>query len=94
MSPAASDRCGKSRLRQKMAYRRGGAALELIIVVGIEQIVFPVVLVMDNCFDAAQPLFEEAVLRASFRAGAIGIPAPCDIGAREVFVCLPAALID
>ena len=38
---------------RKMAYRRGSAALKLIIVVGIEKIVFPVVLVVDNRLDAA-----------------------------------------
>ena len=79
---------------RKHADGGGDAALELVVVVGIEDVVLPVVLVLHHRLDVPQPGLEQAVGRPAFRAGAVGVPAPGDIGAGQVGVGPPAALVD
>ena len=72
----------------------GQPAFELVVVVGIEQIVFAVVLVVDDCLHVAETAFEQAVFGGPVRACAIGIAAPGDIGAGQIGIGVPAAFVD
>ena len=75
-------------------HRRRQAALELVVVVAVEQIVLAVVLVLHHRLDRAEPLLEEPVLGRAAFAGAVGPAAPGDVGLGEIARVLPAALVD
>ncbi len=64
--------------------RRGEAALELVVVVAVEQIVLAVVLVVHDGLDLGEPVFEQPVLGSALRPRAVGIAAPGHVGAREI----------
>ena len=75
--------------------RGGHAAFELVIVVGIEEIVLAIVLVVNDGLDGLQSVPRRRARRE--RPGlmrAIGIGAPDDIGAGEVAAIGPQLLID
>src|SRR6478752_5247275 len=74
--------------------RRRHAALELVIVVAIEEIVLSVVLVLHHGLDGAQALLEDATLCAALVACAISVASPDEIGFRQIGAVLPALLVD
>ena len=78
-----------------MPHGRGEPALELVVVVAVEQVVLAIVLVVQHQLDAAQPPRQLALApaRPSMPA-AIGVAAPGEPGPGEVAVVLPAALVD
>ena len=67
---------------------------ELVVVVAVEDVVLAVVLVLQDQLDRGQALLEQAVLGHALGRAAVGIAAPGDIGAREIGIALPAALVD
>ena len=73
--------------------RRGGPSLELVVIVAVEQIVFAVVLVLDDGLDLAQPLAQPVVIGGAFPR-AIGVSAPFDVGPPEVGRIAPEPLVD
>ena len=54
----------------------------------------PVVLVVQDQLDRGEALLEQAVLGHALGRAAVGIAAPGDVGAREVGIAFPAALVD
>ena len=73
---------------------RGGATLELVIVIGIQDVMFAVVLVVHYQFGACETALESRVLRRSLGTRAVGIAAPSDISACQIAVILPTAFVD
>ena len=47
---------------RQMTHRRGDAALELVIVIAVQDVVLAVVLVVEDQLDRGEPLLEQAVL--------------------------------
>jgi hypothetical protein len=78
----------------KVAHRHGEPALELVVVVGIQQVVLPVVLVVDHRLDPFEPSGEEILFRPATGARPIGVAAPGQIGPGQIRVGVPAALVD
>src|SRR5690348_44819 len=77
-----------------MAYRDGKAALELVVVVTVEHVVFAIVLVVDDGVGRGEALAEDLARGGALAACAIGIAAPGEIGLGELRIALPAALVD
>src|SRR3546814_7545198 len=77
-----------------MRHRRRQAALELVVVVGVEQIVLAVVLVVHHRLDLLQAVLEEPLRRLTAGTRAVGIAAPGEVGLGEVRRLLPATLVD
>ncbi len=78
----------------RLLHGGGQTAFELVVVVGIEQVVLAVVLVVQHGLDRAEPRLEQRRRGNAAGARAIGIAAPGDIGARQVGGAGPAALVD
>ena len=72
----------------------GEAALELVVVVGIEQVVLAIVLVVDDRLDIGEAGGEALALRGAGAVGAIGILAPVEERLGEIGLGLPGAGID
>ena len=70
------------------------AALELVVIVAVEQVVLAVVLVVQHGVGGGEPRFEQAALGRALAAGAIGLAAPAEIGVGEIGLVLPDALVD
>ena len=73
-------------------------ALELVVIVGIQQIVLAVVLVLEHHLDRTQPALEPAPIRRDAQ-GTSAIPlvapaAPVQVGLSQVIPVLPVAAID
>ena len=81
-------------ITRQMPHCRRQSTFELVIIIGIEKIVLAVILIVDDSLHRAQATFEQTVLSFTFRTIAIGIAAPGNIGAGEVGVGVPTALID
>ena len=62
----------------------GKATLELIIVIGIKEIVLAIVLIMEDCVGVAKSLRKQCPLIASLGAAAIGETAPRKERLREI----------
>src|SRR6185437_985194 len=69
-------------------------ALELVVVVAVEDVVLAIVLVVDDRLGDGEPCAEEIALGGALRAGAIGEAAPGEISLGKIAVALPAALVD
>ncbi len=70
------------------------AALELVIIVAVENVVLAIVLVVDDCLGRGEAVTEERFFGGALGAGAIGVAAPGEIGLGEIAIALPAALVD
>src|ERR1700742_571175 len=70
------------------------AAYELIIVVGIQNIVLAIVLAVRHQIDRREPFCEIIPRGLTLRAGAISIAAPVEIDIGEITAILPIALVD
>ncbi len=81
-------------LAREMPHGRRQAAFELIIVIRIQQIMFPVVLVLHHPLGCGQQGLELAVGRLSGQFGAIGITAPGQIGLGQIAIVPPTLFID
>src|SRR3546814_9072842 len=62
----------------EVLHRRRQAALELVVVVGVEQIVLAVVLVVDDGLDLLQAVLEQPLRGLPAGAGAVGVAARSD----------------
>ncbi|MNP69352.1 hypothetical protein D3C76_1654350 [compost metagenome] len=69
--------------------RRQHAPLKLIVVIGVEQVVLAVVLVLHNCLHLAQATGEVLAGRRSFIGCAVGITAPIEVNLGQVVTALP-----
>src|SRR5690606_7549906 len=78
----------------QMAHCRCHAALELVVVVGIKQVVLAVVLVLHHRLQLAETLGEALALRLAVYLLAVGIAAPVEVGAGQVSIALPVARVD
>src|ERR1700758_708995 len=78
----------------QILHRRRGAAHELIVVVGIENIVLTIVLALGDKIDGSKPLGKVAPRSLALNATPIGIAAPVEIDVGEIATMVPAALVD
>src|SRR5436190_23805824 len=69
-------------------------ALELVIVVAVQEIVLAVVLVVQYGVGRGEARLEQAAFRPSLAAGAIGPLAPAKIGLGEIAFLVPDPLVD
>ena len=81
-------------LAAQVAHGRRHAALELVVIVGIEQVVLAVVLVVHHEIDAGQTPREVLAGLGAVVLLAVGVAAPLAKGARQVGVFLPGAAVD
>src|SRR6266851_8371789 len=70
------------------------AALELVVIVAVENVVLAIVLVVHDCLGCGEAVAEERHFGGTLGAAAIGIAAPGEIGLGEIAIALPAALVD
>src|SRR5260370_41292817 len=77
-----------------MPHREREAALKLVVIVAVEQVVLAVVLVVEHRVGAGEAGFEEAAPGLALAAGAVGPLAPAEIGVGEIAVVLPDPLVD
>src|SRR3954451_17632722 len=84
----------RDRAARQVAYRDRQPTLELGIVVAVEQVVFPVVLVVQYGVGLGEPRFEQAALRPALATGAVGPPAPAEIGVGQIGIVPPDPLVD
>ena len=75
-------------------HRRRHATLELVVVVGIEDVVLAVILVLHHALDGGKAGLEHAMRRLALQSRAISVASPGHIGPRQIGVALPAALVD
>ncbi len=75
-------------------HRRRRAAFELVIVVGVEQVVLAVVLVLHNGLGLTQPCLEARAIAHAFHARAICIATPFKVGFGEIRLVAPDPLVD
>ena len=73
---------------------RGQPAFELVIVIRIQQIVFAVILILNNGLYCAQARLEQVLFRGTFGTCPVGIAAPGHIGLCQVGVAVPAFFVD
>ena len=69
------------------------AAFELIVIIGIEQIMLTIVLILYNSLDPRKPLLEEVPRRRALFSGTVGIAAPDEEGFSQIVGIPPATLI-
>ena len=74
--------------------RSGHATLELVVVIGVEQVMLAIVLVVDHGLDAPQPFSEDPFVVDPVCLGAIGIGAPGDVGRGQIGATGPYFLVD
>ncbi len=74
--------------------RRRHAALELVVVVAIEQVVFAIVLVLHHGLDRAQAFLEQPAFRLALLTCSIGIATPDEITLGEIGAVGPAFFVD
>ena len=74
--------------------RRSRHPFELVVVIGIQEIVLAIVLVVDDGFHSRKTFLEQPMFSSTFRTGTVSITAPSNIGAGKIVFALPAALID
>src|SRR6266849_812604 len=72
----------------------GQSSHELIIVVGIQNIVFAIVLGLRDQIGVLEALGEICARALALRAAAIGITAPVEINLGDIATIVPAALVD
>ena len=75
-------------------YRRRQTPLELVIVVGIQQVVLAVVLVMQHHLHLLQPLLETRAIIYGFANAVVAPPAPVEEGLSQIIGIFPGAAID
>ena len=82
------------RAPREVVHRRRHAPLELVVVVGVEEVVLAVVLVVDHRLHPAKAGLEHRVLRGALRLAAVRVAPPHDPRAREVRLLAPPPLVD
>ena len=76
------------------AHGGGEAALELVVVVAVQEIVLAIVLVVEHELDAGEGVPGSVPPVGALAAAPVGIAAPGQEGRGEVGVAAPAALVD
>ena len=84
----------RRRAARKPPHDQRQPALELVIVVAVEQIVLAIVLVVQHRIRGREPLFEHHPLGAALGPGAIGVAAPAEPGIGKIGLVLPDPLVD
>src|SRR3954468_13332312 len=79
---------------RQVPYRDCQPALELVVIVAVEQIVLAVVLVVQHGVGLGEPRLEQAALRLALTAGTVGPAAPAEIGVGQIGIVLPDPLVD
>ncbi len=69
-------------------------AFELVVVIGIENVVFPVVLIVDHGVDRLETGFQFRPGPGAFRAVAIDVAVPDQEGVGKVDSLIPDAFVD
>ena len=77
-----------------MAHRRGDATFELVVVIAVENVVLAVVRIVQDQLDRGESLLEQTVLRHAPRPRRSGVATPGDVGARQIGIVPPSALVD
>ena len=70
------------------------AALELVVVVGVEQVVLAIVLVLQHRLHLAQPLGKLLAGRSAFVSATVGITPPVQVDLGQVLAALPQAPVN
>src|SRR5207237_10591957 len=70
------------------------AALELVIIVAVEQIVLAIVLVVQHRFRYREARLKQLAFGAAFATGGIGPLTPAEVGVSKIRLILPDPLID
>src|SRR5262249_33642257 len=79
---------------RELLHGGGKPALELVVVVAVEEGVLAGCLVVEDGIDLGEPALERLVPGGALGGGAVGVAAPGDVGAGEIAAGLPAALVD
>src|SRR5229473_2196284 len=79
---------------RQMPHGEREPALELIVIVAVEEVVLAIVLVVDDGVGRSEARFEESPFGAPLAAGAIGPLAPTEIGIGQIALVLPDPLVD
>ncbi len=77
-----------------MLDRRGDAALELVIIVAVQQVVLAIVLILHHGVGLRQPCGKQVALGVPFDARAIGIATPVEIDIGQIGAVVPDLLVD
>ena len=93
IEPAAAQYAASRRTAAQGLHGRSEAAHELVIIVGIQNVVLAVVLGLRHQIGIPEALGEITPRALAFRAAAIGIAAPIEIDVGEVGAVAPAALV-
>ena len=73
---------------------RTQAPLELVIVIGVEQVVFPVVLVVEHHLHSGQPLLQARAIGHGHAAAFVAPATPSQEGLRQVGAFIPVTAIN
>src|SRR3954451_8047370 len=84
----------RHRAARQVPYRDCQPALELVIIIAVEQIVFAVVLVVQHGVGFGESRFEQAALRPALPAGTVGPAAPAEISVGQIGIVPPDPLVD
>ena len=79
---------------RKRADGRDEPAVELEVIVAVQDVVLPVVLVVQGDLGALQPPTEDIAGVHALGVGRVGVAAPVDVDLRDVRVAFPVALLD
>ncbi len=82
------------RAPRQMLDRRRDPALELTIIIAVEQVMLAIVLILDEGVGLRQPLREQSSFRIALDPAAISIAAPIQIDVRKVRLIMPQPLVD
>ena len=77
-----------------MLNRRRHAPFKLVVIIGIQKIVLPVVLIVHHRLKAGEPVAEKLMAFGPLGAAAIGIAAPVDIAFSKIGAGVPEFFID
>ena len=70
------------------------AAVELQIIVAVENVMFAVVLIVERHFDVAQAVAECVARVHALLVGGVGVAPPIDVGFGEIVFVLPVAFFN
>src|SRR5437899_3040147 len=82
------------RAARQMPHGKREPALELVVIVAVEQIVLAIILVVQHGFGYRDARLKQLALGAAFTAGGIGPLAPAEISVGEIRLVLPYPLVN
>src|SRR3954465_9081580 len=83
----------RRRASREVPHRQRQPALELVVIIAVEQIVLAIVLVVQHRLGLGEPRFEQVTLRPALAAGAVGPLAPAELQIGKVALVIPDALV-